>query len=152
MTVATRLSPQERLEVREACERLALDYSFHADRLEWEPWSQLFADDGEMHLFGQVFKGPAAIRGAVAANSSPNSLSVHAISNHRIDVVSEDEARGTVYVIVYAGERKAAGQPVTVDKITPMIVGTYHDVYRRDGGGWKFAQRRFEPLVATTPA
>jgi hypothetical protein len=147
MTVATRLSPLERLEVREACERLALDYSFHADRSEWEQFSQLFAEDGEMHLFGQVFKGPAAIRGAVGANPATG-LSVHAISNHRIDVLGEDEAKGTVYVTVYAGERKP-GQPASVEKITPMIVGTYHDLYRRTGDGWKFAQRGFEPLVTT---
>jgi hypothetical protein len=145
MTTATRLSPIERLEVREACERLALDYSFHADRNEWDPWSQLFADDGEMHLFGQVFKGPVAIKGAVSGNPATG-VTVHAITNHRIDVVDENEAKGAAHVIVYAGERKP-GQPAAVDKITPMIVGTYHDTYRRTAGGWKFAQRSFEPLV-----
>lgn len=148
MTGAAGLSPLERLEIREACERLALDYSFHADAADWEPWSGLFAEDGEMHLSGSVLKGPRAIRDAVAG-APASALTVHAISNHRIDIVSENEAYGTAYVVLYAGERRA-GQPTSVATITPAIVGTYHDAYRRTADGWKFAQRRFEPLI--TPA
>jgi hypothetical protein len=148
MTVAASLSPLQRLEIREACERLALDYSFHADAADWDQWSALFADDGEMHLSGAVLKGPSAIRAAVAG-APASALTVHAINNHRIDIVSEDEANGTAYVVLYAGERKA-GEPTSVATITPGIVGTYHDAYRRTAEGWKFAQRRFEPLI--TPA
>lgn len=149
MTVATALSPLQRLEIREACERLALDYSFFADAARMDEWSQLFAEDGEMHLFGQVHKGRAAIRGAVGAGSASTALSVHSITNHRIDVLSEDEAEGTAYIIVFTGERSADGKPATVAKIAPLMVGTYHDKYKRTAAGWKFAKRAFEPLIAT---
>jgi hypothetical protein len=146
MTVATQLSPLQRLEIREACQQLALDYSFHADAGAWDPWSRLFAEDGEMHLSGAVLKGPAAIRKAVGGAAAASALTVHAISNHRIDVVSENEARGTVHIVLYTAERKA-GQPATAATLAPAIVGTYHDTYRRTAEGWKFAQRRFEPLI-----
>jgi len=151
MTVATALSPLQRLEVREACERLALDYSFFADAGRMDEWSRLFAEDGEMHLFGQVHVGPAAIRAAVGAGRPPEAFSVHAITNHRIDVVSEDAAEGTAYIIVFTGERKP-GAPASVAQITPLMVGTYHDAYKRTPAGWKFARRAFEPLIATAQA
>jgi hypothetical protein len=148
MTAAAPLSALQRLDIREACERLALDYSFYADSADWDQWSALFAEDGEMHLSGAVLKGPPAIRKAVSA-APASALTVHAISNHRIDIVSENEAGGTVYVILYTGERKE-GQPTTAATLAPAIVGTYHDTYRRTAESWKFAQRRFEPLI--TPA
>ena len=146
--VATALSPLQRLEVREACERLALDYSFFADSQRMDEWSELFAEDGELVLFGQTFTGPAAIRAAVGAGRGASGLSVHAITNHRIDVVSDSEATATVYIIVYGGERKGVG-PAQAASIAPMMVGIYHDAYRKTAAGWKFARRAFEPLIAT---
>lgn len=146
--VATTLSPLQRLEVREACERLALDYSYLADNQRMDEWSNLFADDGEMVMFGQTFRGPAAIRAAVGAGRGAAALSVHAITNHRIDVVSQTEATATVYIIVYAGERKDGG-PAAAPAIAPAMVGTYHDAYRKTAAGWKFARRAFEPLITT---
>ena len=147
MTVATDLSALERLEIREACERLALDYSFFADGGRMDEWSELFADDGELRLFGQTHTGPAAIRAAVGAGRGPAALSVHAITNHRVDILSESEAEGTVYIILFAGERKDGG-PVAAAQITPGMVGTYQDAYKRTATGWKFARRAFKPLIA----
>jgi hypothetical protein len=147
MTVATDLSALDRLEIREACQRLALDYSFFADSGRMDEWSQLFADDGELRLFGQTHTGPAAIRAAVGAGRGPSALSVHAITNHRIDILSESEAEGTVYIILFAGERKDGG-PVAAAQITPGMVGTYQDAYKRTAAGWKFARRAFRPLIA----
>jgi hypothetical protein len=145
---AVALSPVQRLEIREACERLALDYSFFADSQRMDEWSELFAEDGELVLFGRTFRGPAAIRAAVGAGRGAAALSVHAITNHRIDVVSEDEATASVYIIVYSGERQDGG-PATAPAIAPAMVGTYHDAYRRTPAGWKFARRAFEPLITT---
>ena len=147
---ATALSPLQRLEVREACERLALDYSFFADTQAMEAWSNLFAEDGELVLFGQTFRGPAAIRAAVGAGRGPNALSVHAITNQRIDILSEDRAEGTVYILAFAGERKD-GKPAAVAQIAPSAVGIYHDAYKKTPTGWKFARRAFEPLIVATP-
>src|SRR6185437_2066418 len=107
------------LEIREACERLALDYSFFADGQRMDEWSELFADNGELVLFGQTYRGPAAIRAAVGAGRGASALSVHAITNHRIDIVSESEATASVYIIVYGGERKNGG-PAAAPSIAPM--------------------------------
>jgi len=146
--VATALSPLQRLEIREACERLALDYSFFADSQRMDEWSNLFADDGELVLFGQTLRGPAAILAAVGAGRGASALSVHAISNQRIDIESEDRASATVYITAFTGERKDGG-PVAMSKVAPAMVGIYHDAYRRTPKGWKFARRAFEPLITT---
>ncbi len=148
---ATALSPLQRLEVREACERLALDYSFLADSQRMDEWSRLFAEDGELVLFGKTYRGPADIRAAVGAGRGAPALSVHAITNHRIDVVSGDTATATVYIIVYAGERDGGG-PATAPRIAPAMVGIYHDAYRKTPAGWRFARRAFEPLITTAQA
>jgi len=150
MTTTTALSALERLEIREACERLALDYSHLADTGQLEAFSRLFADDGDLVIFGQTFTGPAAILKAVGAGRSPTAMSVHAISNLRIDVTSEDTAEGTIYILAFTGEKKDGG-PATVARIAPAMVGVYHDRYRRTASGWKFARRAFEPLIATQP-
>ena len=126
MTVDAALNALQRLEIREACERLSLDYSFFADTGRMDEWSQLFAEDGEMRLFGQSHIGPAASRAAVGAGRGPEAISVHATTNHRIDVLSETEAEGTVYIMAFSGERKDGG-PAAPAQINPSVVGTYHD-------------------------
>ncbi len=147
---ATALSPTQRLEIREACERLALDYSFFADGQRMDEWSDLFAEDGELVLFGQTYRGPAAIRAAVGAGRGAAALSVHAITNQRIDIASADAAEGTVYILAFSGERKDSG-PAAVAQIAPSAVGIYHDAYKRTPAGWKFARRAFEPAIVATP-
>ncbi|HVN02397.1 MAG TPA: nuclear transport factor 2 family protein [Caulobacteraceae bacterium] len=148
---ATALSVLQRVEIREACERLALDYSFLADAGRLDEWAQLFAEDGELILFGQTHRGPAAIRAAVGAGRGASALTVHAITNHRIDVLGEEAAEATAYIVVFSGERKDGG-PAAVAKIAPVMVGTYHDAYKRTPTGWKFARRAFEPLITTEQA
>jgi lactoylglutathione lyase len=148
---APSLSALQRLEVEQACTRLALDYSLLADSARMDEWSELFAEDGEMHLFGQVYKGPAGIRAAVGAGAEPGAVTAHAITNHRIDVLGPDEAEGVAYVIVFAGQRKD-GAPASAPQISPVIVGAYRDRYRRTEKGWKFASRAFEPTFTTATA
>jgi hypothetical protein len=145
---ATTLSPLQRLDIREACERLALDYSHFADTQAMDEWSALFAEDGELVLFGQTFRGPAAIRAAVGAGRGANAIPMHVITNQRLDILSEDAAEGTVYILAFAGERKNGG-PAAVGQIAPSAVGLYHDAYKRTPAGWKFARRAFEPLIVT---
>ncbi len=150
MTTTTALSALERLEIREACERLALDYSHLADTGQLDAFSRLFADDGELVIFGQTFTGPTAILKAVSTGRNPAAMSVHAITNVRIDVTRADAAEGTIYILAFTGEKKHGG-PVSVPRIAPAMVGIYHDAYKRTPGGWKFARRAFEPLIATAP-
>jgi hypothetical protein len=143
VSTTTKLSPAAEAEIKAACQRIALDYSFYADSGRMDELSQLFAEDGEFDLFGQTHKGPAAIAKAFGGAGGGTTVSVHSVSNHRIDVVSETEARSTAYVTVFVGDK---AKPAAT--ISPFIVGTYHDVYKKTPAGWRFAKRGFETLIA----
>lgn len=141
MTDVHDMPAAERLQIVAACERLSLDYAHFADHRRHADLAQLFAPDGEMHLFGQVHVGPEAILRAVGGGG-PERTTVHVTSNIRVDALTSDSAVGTAYVVAYVGERgKAAGV------LAPVIVGIYRDAYVRADAGWRFARRAFEPLV-----
>lgn len=144
MSTTLDLSPALRREIAEACERLVLDYAHFADNGRMDDWAKLFAEDAELHLFGQVHKGRAAIGAAVGGGgaSSDGPGSMHVTSNFRIDVASETEASATAYVAAYV---KAPG--AAAGSVTPAAVGIYRDRYRRTAEGWRFAQRAFEPFA-----
>jgi hypothetical protein len=141
--VAATLSFTQQAEIKGACERVALDYCFYSDNARITDLAALFAEDGEFHLFGQVHVGPSGV--AEGLGGRPDSvITVHAVSNHRIDVVSETEATSTAYVTVWLGD-KSAPPP---EAISPFLVGIYNDIYRKTAVGWRFARRVFEPLIA----
>ena len=141
--MAATLTTVQESEIKGACERVALDYCFYSDTARTADLAALFAEDGEFHLFGQVHVGPAGV--AKGLGGRPDSvISVHAVSNHRIDVVSETEATSTAYVTVWVGDKSAPPPAV----ISPFLVGIYHDSYRKTAVGWRFAKRAFEPLIA----
>jgi hypothetical protein len=142
LTTTLDLSPAARREIAEACERLALDYAHFADTGRWVEWAGLFAEDGELHLFGQVQKGREAIRSAVATGGETATL--HCVSNIRIDVVGEREAAGTAYVAAFV---KATSDAATASVVAPVAVGVYRDRYRLTADGWRIAQRAFEPFL-----
>jgi len=138
------LSDDERRTIHDACERLSLDYSYHADHGESDAWAALFAEDAEMELFGQTHVGRAAIQAGVQNGAAPQ-RTVHAISNVRIDVISATEAAGHVYISVYVAPK---GESVsTLPLLTPFAVGEYQDRYRKTAEGWRFARRAFVPLI-----
>ena len=144
MTAA--VSPAQVLEIRAACERLALDYAFFADNGRMADLADLFADDGEFHLFGKIHVGPAAVLESLSAGAGGAPATIHSVSNHRVEVISDSAARGTAYVTVFVFD-KAGPAPAV---ISPAIVGAYSDAYRKTAAGWRFAHRAFAPLI--TPA
>jgi hypothetical protein len=140
--VAAALSPTQQDEIKAACARVALDYCFYSDNARTSDLAALFAEDGEFHLFGQVHVGPAAIQKGLGPRSD-TIVTVHSVTNHRIDVVSETEAVSTAYVTVFVGDTSAPPPAA----ISPYLVGIYRDSYRKTAAGWRFARRVFEPLI-----
>ena len=142
MTITLDLSSAATREITAACERLSLDYAHFADNGDTAAWARLFAEDGELRLFGQTFVGRDAIAGATGGGSGNGSL--HLASNIRVNVVSEDRAEGTCYVAAYL---RPAGAPKGVAVLAPAAVGVYRDTYRVTADGWRFASRAFEPFL-----
>jgi hypothetical protein len=130
--------------IHSACTRLSLDYCYFADQGLMQPFSELFAADGELIVGGQATVGPAAILKSLGGAAEVQT--VHAISNVRIDVRGATEAAGTVYVTAYVAPKTDGG--ATMGQITPMAVGRYEDVYRKTADGWRFARRAFVPMIS----
>lgn len=142
------LTAAKRAEILRACERLCLDYCYFADTDRHDEWGELFAEDGELHVFGQIHRGRKAIRASVGPR--PETATLHVISNLRIDVVSDSEAAGAIYIALYAAPKQKGGVGVATE-IEPVVMGMYEDVYRKTSKGWRFAKRAFRPFI-TKPA
>ena len=138
------LSAEARAEILAACERLSHDYAHLADAGRMEDWSQLFAEDGVLGLPGAEMKGRPAILKAV---SGPRGeiVSIHSMTNIRIDVESATKASGLVYITAFQVP-KADGVGAMA-AIAPSVVGQYQDDYAKTADGWRFARRAFTPLV-----
>ncbi len=139
------ISAAERMAIEHDCARLAVDYSHYADTQQLDAWSMLFAEDAEMTLFGQTHRGRAAILASLNGGNGGEMATFHSNSNIRVDVVSADEARGTVGVTLFAAPRKDG--VAQVKEITPAVVGHYDDVYRKTADGWKIAKRGFTMTI-----
>ena len=138
-----------RLEIKDACERLVQQFAFFGDSGQYEKWSHLFAEDGEMAFYGQSKPnvGRAALR--AVAEKVPAATLVHVVTSHLVDVLSEDAAEGVAYSTVFLAPARDGGPQVML-QITPASVGIYRDAYTRTANGWRFARRSFEPLIVTS--
>ena len=146
MSETVTVSPLLRLEITQACERLALDYVHASDFQLRDQMGDQFAEDAEFHLWGKVFAGRSAIRDFLLGND-PDNVTMHSLSNFRLDVLSETEARGSVYVTAQVGKRHGKDPA----PLTMVIRGVYKDIYRKIGGQWRIARRDFEDLLAPAP-
>ena len=140
MTTSPLLSPSLEAEIKSACYRVALDYSYYADKHRMTDVAALFAEDGKLEAFGQIHVGRADILACLSEDG--DAITAHILTNYRIDVLSDGEAESTSYVTFYLAGRSA---PLSAT-IEPLMVGTYHDVYTRTLEGWRFANRSFKPL------
>jgi hypothetical protein len=135
------LEDLDRIAIERACERLCLDYAHYADNGMAAEFGALFTEDAELILAGVSQTGAQINRNVI---KRPGVTVRHVLSNVRIDVLGPDEARGTVYLALYAGNMDADREVVLTSAITPLSTGVYHDVYRRTPHGWRFVSRRME--------
>lgn len=121
---------------REEIRELVAAYAQLADGGRFDELLELFAEDGVLHGGdAPEARGRDAIRafltgtGADLQDVTAVRLIRHHVSNLHIEVVSEDEARGTAYFFV-------------VTDRGPDHWGRYRDHYVRRDGRWRFAHRR----------
>lgn len=141
------VSEVKQAEIERACTRLMLDYSHFADTGRFDDWANLFAEDAEFVAGGRTIAGRKDIRAMVAP--VPDRVGMHVITNARVEVVSEDEAKGSVYFLFYAAA--ATNGVAVVKEIEPQIIGVYEDVYRKTAEGWRIARRGVAPKFTRPP-
>lgn len=120
-------------EIEAACERLIRQFAFFNDAHDHDALAGMFVSDGSFARPSDP-DNPVTGREAIRAffQDRPKRRTRHVMSNTVVEVESEAAARARSYVVLYSGER---GENV--------LVGDFHDVFRRDETGeWRFQSRR----------
>jgi hypothetical protein len=138
------------ISIERACERLVLDFAYHADRQEYEALAALFVPDGTMaRPTGDPLVGRAAIIKSYQARGGGR-VTRHFCANIRITVESPDRARGLTYALVYSAT--ADRLPVAhfgIEADPRHLIGEFEDEFVRTVEGWKIASRRARFIMHT---
>ncbi|CAN5264247.1 hypothetical protein BH10PSE12_BH10PSE12_06050 [soil metagenome] len=157
------MNPANRLEAIEDIRQLKARYFRLGDSKDWDAWAQLFTvdalfDASETNIVGDMptsatelpdsplnepIRGIDAILAACKAFVPPSSVSVHHGYMPEIEIVSDDEARGT-----WAMSDRISwpdGAPgSSPDRVLVEMTGHghYFETYRRVDGAWRIARMK----------
>ncbi len=136
------LSAIERIEIVRACEQLIHAYSRALDLGDLSGAADFFAENGSMSrpmTPDQVIEGRERIRASLLTR--PKTLITrHVATNVMIEVDSLDAAHGISYLTMIA-VTPATDQPPFLSP-GPIYFGEFRDRFVREGGVWKFLERR----------
>lgn len=144
------MTPAERQLVEWECRQLALRFTAHCDRQEWREACALLTGDV---IFARPtdpenpLVGKAAILTAFEARPSVR-ITRHICTNMIVTALSETEAKGHLYALLYTGEPSDDGGGVTIAD-ERQLVGEFQDDYLRTEEGWRIAKRVGKIVLAT---
>jgi hypothetical protein len=139
----TQLPGAARIEIERACERIVHAYLRALDLGEMSAAADFFAENGSFArpmAPEQVIQGRETIRAALLTRPK-TLLTKHFATNVMIDVISRDEARGLSYLTMISTTPTADAVPPYVSA-GPVYFGEFKDRFVREGGEWKFLERR----------
>jgi hypothetical protein len=137
------LNAAERSEIERACERVVYAYARFLDLGDMSAAANLFAENGS---FARPLSPAAVIEGRETIRASLLSRSKalrtkHLVTNVMIDVQSREEAHGLSYLTMISTTPAAdAVEPFL--STGPLYFGEFKDRFVREGGQWKFLERR----------
>ena len=127
-----------RLAIERECGRLPLLFAKYADNSDHAALAALFTEDCE---FARPFQPDYPFYGRAAVQAvfrdRPPILVRHIVTNVLVDVLSEDEAKGTNYLAMLSSH-KSVTPP---QEAGGLYVGGFDDHYVRTEDGWKFKSR-----------
>ncbi|WP_326524503.1 nuclear transport factor 2 family protein [Sphingomonas sp.] len=131
------------------CIALMTDYNIHLDNVDADAFVALFTQDA---VFRRVvpaepaleFTGHAGLRRSLelVIQASPR-IRRHLLSNARVTIVDDREARGFCIGLAIHGPRGTL--PVPMGGLE--LVGEYRDTYRRTAEGWRIARRELTRII-----
>jgi hypothetical protein len=136
------LSSAERIEIERACERIVHAYSRALDLGDMGAAADFFAENGAFArpmTPNQIIQGRESIRAALLTRPK-TLLTKHLATNVMIDVVSRNEAHGLSYLTMISTTPGEAAAPYI--STGPVYFGEFKDRFVREGGEWKFLERR----------
>ncbi len=136
-------SAAERVEIERACERIVYAYARVLDLGDMSAAADFFADNGSLArpMAPEVLiQGRESIRAALLTRPK-TLLTKHLATNVAIDVVSRDEAYGLSYLTMISTTPPGDSVEPFVSA-GPVYFGEFRDRFVREGGEWKFLERR----------
>jgi hypothetical protein len=118
-----------RIEDTLAIQQLPIRYAMAVDARDMEEWSNLFVPDVRVT---RETSGRAALREAITPQVRQFYRSIHQIVGHRIDLVDDTRATGSVYC---RAEHEVGARWV-------VMAIRYDDEYRKVDDQWLFSRRR----------
>lgn len=133
----------DRIEIERACERLIQVYSRALDLGDINAAADCFAERGSFArpmMPDQLIVGREAIRASLLTR--PQALQTrHLSTNIMVDVESLDSARALSYLTMISTTPPEGAQPPYLSQ-GPIWFGEMRDRFVREGGAWKFLERR----------
>lgn len=145
LTAYAQVSDEQALLIKLAINDLVNEYAITRDNGDALGYAGTFAENGSLILFGNTYSNEQ-LRERIEAEN-PNNLSMHHMTSGTINVIDENNATGVHYLTLYTGIKdKTQGESSTVYAPNYTVMGKYHDVYVLTKDGWKFAERKLEPI------
>lgn len=135
------MNETENQAAQRACEALITRYTHIADFGPGSDMPSIFTDDGVWTSGEESYEGRDDL-GAFFGRDKGHAKSRHVSSNVAVTVTAEDEAEGLSYFTLYRYTKEKPRVPDLDDQ--PVILGEYHDRFRRTPEGWRIASRRAE--------
>lgn len=130
------------LHALEEIRRLLAIYGQLLDSKRIDEWSELFTDDAVFAVWGQTWRGRAAIAEGIGG-MQPDTPGKHVVLAPVIDLLGPDHARAWTDLSAFASAKDGS--------ITIATIGRYHDELVRQGGRWRFARRVVVMAGEATP-
>ena len=129
----------DRLLALDEIRELALRYASALHDGDVEAMVELFVPDAR---FGPYGSGPDALRAITSEAIEGSRFIVLLVTNHLVDLVSAEEARGEVWSLCFTHN-------VGLDYVEQVV--KYEDRYAKVGGSWRFVHRRHRLLFGRSP-
>ena len=124
-----------------AIHALVARYADAVNRRDASAWAALWTEDGVWEAFGRTLEGRDAVTQAWSAVLQGLRLIFHVVHSGVIEV-DGDTARARFTVSEQL--QTAGGQPA-------LLLGLYHDRFRRESGEWRITRRRLQVLYQGPP-
>lgn len=132
------MKDKKRLRIEAECGKLPLLFAKYADTGDHEALAALFTDDC---TFARPFQPDFPFHGRERVQAifrdRPPILVRHIVTNVLVEVISENEARGSNYLAMLSSHVST----VPPQEAGGLFVGGFEDHYVKTGEGWKFMSR-----------
>jgi 3-phenylpropionate/cinnamic acid dioxygenase small subunit len=135
------MTPIDRAVIAWECERMIHHYAMLNDAGDFHAMAEMFAADGG---YSRPTAPDVFIRGKEAVLASylarPPRYTRHMITSVVVTVQDADNASAHSYLALHTGK---PGEDGAVGQADPAyLIGDFRDTFVREGGGWKFKDRR----------